>query len=67
MIIVDNLSTGHRKLIHRRASFYKVNILNTKELENIFNTHKIDTVIHLAGLSIIGESAKNRQCISKIM
>ena len=60
VIIIDNLSTGHQNLIHPRASFYKVNISNTKKLDGVFSTHNIDTVVHLAGLSRIDESAKKQ-------
>ena len=31
IFIVDNLSTGHKKLIHKNAKFYKLDILETKE------------------------------------
>ena len=31
--IVDNLSTGHRRLINKRAKLYKINIDNKKKLK----------------------------------
>ena len=36
IIIVDNLSTGYKKLIHPKAKFYKVNILNKKKYRPFF-------------------------------
>ena len=30
VVIVDNLITGHKKLINRKAKFYKLNILQKK-------------------------------------
>ena len=27
IFIIDNLSTGHKKLIHKKAKFFKLNIL----------------------------------------
>mgnify|MGYP006182611819 FL=1 len=32
IFIVDNLSTGFKKLINKKAKFYKSNILDTKKL-----------------------------------
>ena len=57
LFIVDNLSTGFKKLINKKAFFYNLNILNTSKLKKIILEKKIDSVIHLAAcLSIaIGE------------
>ena len=52
--IVDNLSTGFKRLVNKKASFYKENILNTKRIKKIIIHNKIDSVIHLAGSLIIG-------------
>ena len=59
IFIVDNLSTGYKTLINKKAKFYKINILNTKKLKQIIINHKIDSVIHLAGSLIIGFGEKN--------
>ena len=58
VIIVDNLSTGFKKLIHKKASFYKVNILETNKLKKILIEKKIDSIIHLAGSLVIGVGEK---------
>ena len=57
--IVDNLSTGFKKLINKKANFYKVNILDTNKLRQIIINNKIDSVIHLAGSLIIAAGEKN--------
>ena len=54
LFIVDNLSTGYRKLINKKAKFFKVNINNKKKLRSIIINNKIDSVIHLAASLIIG-------------
>ena len=54
IFIVDNLSTGFKKLINRKTKFYKSNILDTKKIKQIIISNKIDSVIHLAGSLIIG-------------
>ena len=32
IVIVDNLSTGYRKLINKKAKFYKADIKETKKI-----------------------------------
>ena len=58
VFIVDNLSTGFRKLINKKAKFYKVNILNTKKINQIIVNNKINSVIHLAASLSIGVGEK---------
>ena len=58
IFIVDNLSTGHKKLINKKAKFYRVNINNIKKIKSIIIQNKIDSVIHLAASLIIGEGEK---------
>ncbi len=62
IIIVDNLSTGYKKLVNKKTKFYKKNILNIGEVKKIIKKHEIDSIIHLAGsLSInIGERYPKR-------
>jgi len=57
IFIVDNLSTGFRRLLNKKARFTNLNILNTAKLKKIIIENKIDSVIHLAAsLSIeLGE------------
>ena len=59
IFIVDNLSTGFKKLINKKAKFYKSNILDTKKIKQIIINNKIDTVIHLAASLIIGVGEKH--------
>jgi len=58
IFITDNLSTGFKRLINKKANFYKVNILNINKLREIIIKQKIDSVIHLAGSLIIGVGEK---------
>jgi UDP-glucose 4-epimerase len=59
VFIVDNLSSGFKKLISKKVKFYKLNILNTKKLKKIIVKNKIDSIIHLAGSLIISAGEKN--------
>jgi len=58
IFIVDNLSTGHKKLINKKAHFFKLDILKTNKLKEIIIKYKIDSIIHLAANLIIGEGEK---------
>ncbi len=58
IFIVDNLSTGHKRLINKKAKFYKVDINNKKKIKSIIIKNKIDSIIHLAGSLIIGEGER---------
>ena len=41
VLIVDNLSTGYKKLINKKANFFYCDIKNLKNLNNIFKENKI--------------------------
>ena len=58
IFIIDNLSTGYRRLINKKAKFFKVDILKSKKVREIILKNKIDSVIHLAANLIIGEGEK---------
>lgn len=57
-IIVDNLSTGHRKAVHSNT-FYKCDLSEIKKLKEIMIQHEIDTVMHFATSCYVGESVVN--------
>ena len=58
IFIIDNLSTGHPKLINKKAKFFKLNILKTNKLKKIIIKNNIDSIIHLAASLVIGEGEK---------
>jgi len=62
-IIVDNLSNSKlsvleavEKITGEKPLFYEVDINDKEKLEQIFNNHSIESVIHFAGLKAVGES-----------
>lgn len=59
VIIIDNLSKGKKELVDSRAVFYEVDLINKKELKNIFSKHEFDWVIHFASAKDAGESMVN--------
>ena len=58
IFIIDNLTTGYKKLVNKKAKFYKLNILETSKIKKIIVKNNIDSVIHLAANLVIGEGEK---------
>ncbi len=65
VIIADNLVNSDRnaidrieKITGRRPLFYEADVGDEKYLDFIFSSHKIDGVIHFAGLKAVGESVQ---------
>lgn len=65
VIVVDNLCNSSRislervkELTGREVTFYEVDLLDTQALKLPFKQHKIDAVIHFAGLKAVGESVQ---------
>ncbi len=46
VIIVDNLSTGFKENVNKKAEFYNIDLTDRK-LFDIFENHKIEKVVHL--------------------
>jgi UDP-glucose 4-epimerase len=58
VVIVDNLQTGHMDAVHPKARFYKGDIRDKVFLDKVFCENSIDSAIHFAANSIVGESMK---------
>lgn len=56
VLVADNLFYGHREAIDSRAKFMHANLLEPLSLHSLFNTYKIDAVIHFAAFAYVGES-----------
>lgn len=63
VVVVDNLDNSNPKglervaeIIGKKIPFYKVDIRDAEPLAKVFEEHKIDAVIHFAGLKAVGES-----------
>ena len=61
VIIYDNLTTGYKKLINKKAKFIKGDIKNLNKLIKIIKDYKIKSVIHLAAYLNISESEKYKK------
>ncbi len=58
VVIVDNLSRGHKESIPAGVPFYEMDIVDPK-LGEVLDTHKIDGIMHFAAHSQVGESMVN--------
>ena len=58
VFIVDNLSTGYKKLVNKKAKFFLCDIKNYEKLNKIVFKNQISSVIHLAAKLSVGESQK---------
>ena len=63
VIVVDNLVNSSKEALKRiekitgkKVTFYEADVRNAAKMEKIFAAHKIDWVIHFAGLKAVGES-----------
>lgn len=56
--IIDNLSTGSKDLIPKKATFLKSDISDENKIQKLFNKNNFDIVIHLAAFTRVGESVK---------
>lgn len=57
--VLDNLSTGHRAAIPAGARFRHADLANATALETILGETRWDGVLHLAALSVVGDSMKS--------
>lgn len=56
VVVVDNLQTGHKSAVHKKAAFYEGDIRDKDFLRGVFTRESIEAVIHFAANSLVGES-----------
>ncbi|MCG2590414.1 UDP-glucose 4-epimerase GalE [Rhodohalobacter sulfatireducens] len=65
VVVIDNLSNSKLTAISRveslsskKIDFYQMDLLNKKDLREVFNAYSFDAVIHFAALKAVGESVE---------
>ncbi|SHK14193.1 UDP-glucose 4-epimerase [Hathewaya proteolytica DSM 3090] len=65
VIVADNLCNSNintidkiKQITNKEVTFYKIDVTDEAAIETIFANHKIDGVIHFAGLKAVGESVE---------
>ena len=57
VVVVDNLVTGHRQAVHKKARFYEGDIADKDFMRKVFSENpEIDAIIHFAAFSLVAES-----------
>ncbi|MCP1126030.1 UDP-glucose 4-epimerase GalE [Bacillus sp. 3103sda1] len=59
VVVLDNLSTGHRESVDKRALLEIGDLSNAADLDRVFGKYSIDAVMHFAANSLVGESVLN--------
>lgn len=58
VVVVDNLSKGHKEAVERAAKFVQLDLSDSAALQKVFAEHEIDAVLHFAGSIEVGQSMK---------
>lgn len=62
VIVYDNLSTGHRRLINPQQgidAFIEGDVRDVDLLSQVMREHRVTAAVHLAASSLVGESMRN--------
>ena len=58
VFVLDNLTSGYKRLINKKSKFFKCNINNISKVSKILKINDIDTIVHLAANLDVNESLK---------
>jgi UDP-glucose 4-epimerase len=56
VVVLDNLSTGHRNAVHLDAAFVHGDVRDASAVEHVLRTHGVVEVLHFAAFIEVGES-----------
>ena len=56
VVVLDDLSTGHRQAVARGAGFVQGGIGNRELVESLLQKERIEAIIHLAAFALVAES-----------
>ncbi|MEO8072167.1 MAG: UDP-glucose 4-epimerase GalE [Acidobacteriota bacterium] len=59
VVVLDNLSYGHRQAINENVKFYEGNIGDEKMVSQIVENHEIEACMHFSAFAYVGESVEN--------
>ena len=58
VVVLDNLSYGHRAAVPDNIPFYQVDLQETDQIEAMLRKYQIEAVMHFAALISVGESVQ---------
>ncbi len=59
VVVVDNLSEGHRAAVDERAAFHRLDLSDRGGILALFQAEKPDAVIHFAANALVAESMRD--------
>lgn len=59
VVIVDDLSAGHRESLPPNAAFCQINLGDAAAMKQLLAQHEVDAVFHFAAKALVGESMTN--------
>ena len=59
VVVLDNLSMGHRKAVPDGAAFVEGDLLDQDKVRKVFRKHGPEGVVHFAASSLVGESMQD--------
>ncbi|AUL79714.3 UDP-glucose 4-epimerase [Tupanvirus soda lake] len=66
VVIIDNLSNSNlnvisriQKISNKKVDFYQLDLLHLSQIDNIFQKHRFDFVVHLAALKSVSQSVSD--------
>ncbi len=65
VFVLDNLSTGFKRLVNKKATFIKCDITNNTKVNEIIIKNNIDSIIHLAAHLNVSEAEKYKKKYNK--
>jgi UDP-glucose 4-epimerase len=58
VVVLDDLSKGHRAMVHPDVGFVEGNIRDLALVESTLRQNNVEAVVHMAASSLVGESVK---------
>ncbi|MGE5365510.1 MAG: UDP-glucose 4-epimerase GalE [Bacteroidota bacterium] len=65
VVIIDNLSRGHKESVPGEAVFENADLLDAEAIREVLSRHAIDAIIHFAAFAYVGESVDNPEIYYK--
>jgi UDP-glucose 4-epimerase len=61
VVVLDDLTTGHRQAVARSAGFIQGGVGNRELIEALFEAERIESIIHMAASALVPESVAQPQ------
>ncbi len=58
VVVFDNLFQGHREAVHPNATLVVGDLADRGAVYQLFNDHKIESILHFASFTLVGESVE---------